>query len=75
MDTFSFIFTSEAGITQLGGDREFEAQGHDLESLLHDFLTELLVDFESEGYFVCRELLITTFDRNNWKIVAKGYAL
>ncbi len=51
--------------------RTFEATGHDLDSLLYEFLSELLVDFESD-FFICKQINIETFDRNEWRIVAQG---
>jgi SHS2 domain-containing protein len=51
--------------------RTYEAEGHDLQSLLFQFLDELLFTFSTE-FFVCKELRITTFDKDNWRIVAEG---
>lgn len=52
-------------------NRQFHVEGHDMESLLFNFLDELLFVFSTE-FFVCRELSIITLDRENWKIVASG---
>lgn len=49
----------------------YEAEAHDLQSLLFQFLDEMLFTFSTE-FFVPRELTITTFDRENWRIVAEG---
>eukprot|EP00884_Botryococcus_braunii_P008152 jgi/Botrbrau1/17338/Bobra.0015s0084.1 len=52
-------------------NRTFAATGHDLDSLLYEFLSELLVDFESD-LFICKQISIKTFDRNEWRIEAQG---
>jgi len=51
--------------------RKFEAQGHDMESLLFNFMDELLFDFHTE-FFVCKRLEVTRLDRQNWCIEARG---
>lgn len=54
--------------------RTFEASGHDMHSLLFNFLDELLFVFSTE-LFVPVELQITEFDRSQWRIHASGCAL
>ncbi|PRW57244.1 archease-like [Chlorella sorokiniana] len=51
--------------------RTYEAEGHDLQSLLFNFLDELLFAFATE-FFVAKQLRITRFDRDNWRIMAEG---
>ena len=51
--------------------REFEAEGHDAQSLLFAFLDELLFVFSTE-MLVCKELEIFSLDRASWKIFARG---
>ncbi|GAB4819211.1 hypothetical protein N2152v2_006257 [Parachlorella kessleri] len=51
--------------------KTYEADGHDLQSLLFQFLDELLFTFSTE-FFVCKELHITTFDLEGFRIVAEG---
>lgn len=51
--------------------RPYTAEGHDLPSLLYHWLDELLFGFSTE-FFVPRELKITKFDREAWKIEAEG---
>lgn len=65
------VFTLILGVGGNTDNRTFAAEGHDLDSLLYDFLMELLVDFESERV-ICRQLDILTFDRETWKITATG---
>ena len=49
----------------------FEASGHDLESLFFRFLDEALFQFTGD-FFVCREVIIESFDTTSFKIVARG---
>ena len=49
----------------------FEAEGHDLHSLLYAFLDELLFVFATE-LLVCREVEVTALDRKAWRIAAVG---
>lgn len=51
--------------------RTYEASGHDMHSLLFNFLDELLFVFSTE-LFVPAELRITKFDRSEWCIQASG---
>ena len=51
--------------------REVAAEGHDLQSLLYNFLDEWLFQFNSE-LFVCRRVKVTSFDRQQWRITSVG---
>lgn len=51
--------------------REFEAEGHDLLSLVFAFLDELLFVFFTES-FVCKHLKVVELDREAWRIRAIG---
>lgn len=51
---------------------EFEAKGHDMQSLLYAFLDEMLFAFSTEPFMCCRDVRITHFDRVNFKITAVG---
>lgn len=46
--------------------------GHDIESLLFAFLDEFLFIFHTE-FIVCKKIEITEFNKEIWKIKAKGY--
>jgi SHS2 domain-containing protein len=48
--------------------------GHDLESLLYAFMDEFLFVFSTE-LFVCKEVSISEFDVDNFKIKAHGSVL
>jgi hypothetical protein len=41
--------------------------------LLFNFLDELLFGFATD-FFVAKQLRITTFDRDSWRVVAEGCA-
>jgi len=53
--------------------QEVTVQAEDLESLLFRFLDEFLFLFSADPYFIARKVKILEFDRNSWKIRAKGY--
>jgi SHS2 domain-containing protein len=50
---------------------EVVVDGHDIQSLLFNFLDEWLFHFNSE-LFVCRRIRITTFDREHFRIASEG---
>eukprot|EP00887_Chlorella_sp_A99_P007899 scaffold20.g7899.t1 len=54
-----------------GATRTYEAEGHDMHSLLFNFLDELLFTFSTE-FFVCREVRVTSLDRGAFRIAAEG---
>lgn len=51
--------------------RQYEAEGHDLQSLLYNFLDEILFAFSTE-FLVCRDVQVTCLDRQAFKITATG---
>jgi len=48
-----------------------EVEGHDLESLLYSFMNEFLMAFCIDK-IVCKKITILHFDKENFKIKAKG---
>ncbi|EIE27514.1 DUF101-domain-containing protein [Coccomyxa subellipsoidea C-169] len=50
---------------------DFEVEGHDEQSLLYNFLDELLFVFSTD-LLVCCELEVLHLDRETWKIRACG---
>ena len=62
---------TELATVQVPSSREVVAEGHDLHSLLYNFLDEWLFQFNAE-YFVCRRVKVTSFDRERWRIVSTG---
>ena len=51
--------------------RQVSSEGHDLPSLLFNFLDEWLCQFNVE-LFVCRRLKVLSLDRENWAIESVG---
>ena len=51
--------------------RQVAAEGHDVQSLLYNFLDEWLFQFNAD-LFVCRRLKIISLDRTNWRIKSVG---
>jgi len=51
--------------------RVYEAEGHDLESLLFKVMDEFLFIFSTE-FFVCKKVNIIEFDKENFRIKALG---
>ncbi|KAF5829177.1 archease-like protein [Dunaliella salina] len=51
--------------------REITAEGHDLHSLLYNFLDEVLYIFHTE-LLVCRDMEVTSLDQGAWTITAVG---
>mmetsp|Transcript_26998 Transcript_26998/g.69585 ORF Transcript_26998/g.69585 Transcript_26998/m.69585 type:complete len:209 (+) Transcript_26998:2378-3004(+) len=51
--------------------REITAEGHDLYSLLYNFLDEVLYIFHTE-LLVCRDIKVTSLDQDAWSITAVG---
>lgn len=52
-------------------EKSILAEGHDLQSMLFGFLDEFLFVFHTE-MLVCREIEVIEFDRENWKMRARG---
>jgi SHS2 domain-containing protein len=50
---------------------EIEAEGHDNDSLLFSLMDEFLFNFSTE-FFVSKEVEILEWDKENFKIKAKG---
>jgi len=63
--------TPLSGVRAGGEEREVEVRGHDLDSLLFNFLDELLFLFCTE-FFVARELEVTALDQDSWSLTARG---
>lgn len=51
---------------------DIRAEG-DLENLLYKFLSEWLEVYGTEDYFVARKIEINFLDRNELRIIARGY--
>uniref|UniRef100_A0A0N5C8I9 Archease domain-containing protein n=1 Tax=Strongyloides papillosus TaxID=174720 RepID=A0A0N5C8I9_STREA len=49
------------------------ATGHDMKTLLFNLLNNFLYSFTTEPYFIPRVVKVIEFDRNEFKIVVRGY--
>lgn len=49
---------------------DIEVEGHDMESLLFQFLDECLFVFSAEPFLISKKVQITNFDKENFKISA-----
>lgn len=49
---------------------DLEVEGHDMESLLFQFLDECLFLFSTDSFLVAKRVCITHFDKENFKIRA-----
>ncbi|XP_041069624.1 protein archease isoform X3 [Carcharodon carcharias] len=52
---------------------EVEAEGHDMLSLLYNFMDEWLYQFSAEMFFIPREMKVIHMDRVNYKIRSIGW--
>jgi len=52
---------------------DIRAEGGDLQNLLYKFLCEWLEIHGTEDYFVAKKIEINSFDRNELRIIARGY--
>uniref|UniRef100_A0A098M1P5 Protein archease n=1 Tax=Hypsiglena sp. JMG-2014 TaxID=1550645 RepID=A0A098M1P5_9SAUR len=52
---------------------EVEAEGHDMQSLLFNFLNEWLYKFSAEEFFIPREVKVLHIDRIHFKIRSIGW--
>jgi len=54
--------------------KQIDIQGEgDLQNLLYKFLSEWLEVYGTEDYFIARKIEINLFDRNELRIIARGY--
>ncbi|XP_065214707.1 protein archease-like [Planococcus citri] len=68
---FGYITTIE--YVEMKDVFDIEAEGHDLDSLLFHFLDEFLFNFCAEPFFIARKVKIIEFDRENFRIKARGF--
>uniref|UniRef100_A0A7S1EA40 Archease domain-containing protein n=1 Tax=Hemiselmis andersenii TaxID=464988 RepID=A0A7S1EA40_HEMAN len=67
-----FSYITDLGTVEEVGESDVEVSAHDMQSLLYAFMDEFLYQFSVDG-FVARRVTITSFDRETWKITAKGF--
>ncbi|XP_050529763.1 protein archease-like [Daktulosphaira vitifoliae] len=68
-----FHYMTEEEYIEMKESYEIEASGHDMMTLLYNFLDELLFMFSAEPFYIARKVKILEFDRENFKIKAKGF--
>ncbi|XP_042222174.1 protein archease-like isoform X1 [Homarus americanus] len=66
-------YMTEIDTVEIGSRQEIEAEGHDMESLLYNFLDECLYEFSAEPFFIVRKVVITEFNKEAFSIKAKLY--
>lgn len=81
-----YNYMSEAEFVAIDPESTFEIEvegklllfiqilGHDLESLLYNYMNEFLYHFSTE-FIICKDISILDFDEENFKIRAQGYLL
>ncbi|XP_062520402.1 protein archease-like isoform X1 [Corticium candelabrum] len=68
-----FGYMTELDTVEKLKTESIEAEGSDLLSLLYHFLDEFLFLFNADPFFIPKEIKITEFDNENFKIKAEGY--
>ncbi|XP_050425926.1 protein archease-like isoform X2 [Adelges cooleyi] len=68
-----FHYMTEVEYIEMKETFEIEASGHDMMTLLYNFLDELLFIFSAEPFYIARKVEILEFDRTEFKIKAKGF--
>ncbi|RWS10202.1 hypothetical protein B4U79_04055 [Dinothrombium tinctorium] len=68
-----FAYMTDIETVSIDRCEEVEVEGTDLESLLFQFMNEFLYLFSAETFFIPRKVKIIEFDRENFKIKARGY--
>jgi SHS2 domain-containing protein len=68
-----FGYMTDIETVEMLNSFSIEAEGEDMQSLLFHFLDEWLFGFSAEPFFIPRKVMITEFDRDNFRIRATGY--
>ncbi|KAI5702490.1 hypothetical protein M8J75_000690 [Diaphorina citri] len=66
-------YMTEIEYVEMKETQDIEAEGDDLLGLLFHFLDECLFLFSAEPFFIARKVQILEFDRENFKIKARGF--
>ncbi|KAF2362139.1 Archease domain [Trinorchestia longiramus] len=70
--TAMYGYMTELDKVDITQTEDIEVEGHDLESLLYQFLDECLFVFSTEpSFLVAKKVEITSFDRDAFKITAR----
>lgn len=68
-----FGYMTEIDTVEIQTTEDIEAEGDDMLGLLYHFLDEFLFLFSAEPFFIARKVKILEFDKENFKIKARGY--
>lgn len=68
-----FAYMTEMPYVQIQEVHTIEANADDLMGLLYHFLDELLFLFSVEPFLICKKLVITEFNTEEFRIVCKCY--
>ena len=68
-----FGYMTEIETVEMKDTFSIEAEGDDMEGLLFHFLDEWLFAFSAEPFFIPRKVIITEFDKENFKIKSTGF--
>ncbi|CAG0886503.1 unnamed protein product [Darwinula stevensoni] len=71
--TAMFGYMTEIDTVEICDIQDIEAEGHDMLSLLFHFLDEWLFVFSAEPFFIARKVKILQFDKENFRIKARGF--
>ncbi|PSN48190.1 Archease-like protein [Blattella germanica] len=71
--TSMYGYMTEIDTVEIKECQEFEAEGHDMLSLLFHFLDECLFLFCADPYFIARKVIIEEFDKTNFRIKARAF--
>lgn len=63
-----FGYMTDLAYVEMVQIQEIEASGHDLESLLYNFLDELLFLFSAEPFLICKKVIIDVFNLDDFTI-------
>ncbi|XP_014668308.1 PREDICTED: protein archease-like [Priapulus caudatus] len=68
-----FGYMTDIEYVEMRTTAEIEAEGEDIESLLFQYMNEWLYAFSVEPFFIPRKIIVTDFDKENFRIKAIGY--
>lgn len=68
-----FGYMTELDTVEVLEKHQIEAESDDLEGLLFRFLDELLFLFSAEPYIICKKVVITEMDLENYRIKCDCY--
>jgi len=68
-----FGYMTDIETVDMSLQTHMEAEGDDMEGLLFHFLDEWLFIFSADDFFIPRKIVVTEFDKENFKIKSVGY--